>query len=94
MKKICNVEGCVHPVRAKGYCQKHYQNARRNGGKPVSTRPNVKSREPKVCSDKGCGNFVYAKGYCRMHYTRLLRNGTTDLKRHSSHGKTKGQGGK
>ena len=63
MEKICNVEGCVHPVRAKGYCQKHYQNARRNEGKPVSTRPNVKSREPKVCSDKGCGNFVYAKGY-------------------------------
>ena len=80
-EKNCSVEGCLHPVRAKGFCLKHYQNARRNNGKPVSTRPNVKSREPKMCSARGCDNFVYAKGYCRMHYTRQWRNGDIKLRR-------------
>lgn len=80
-EKICSVEGCLFPARAKGFCLKHYQNARRNNGKPVSGRPNSKSRQPKMCSAQGCDNFVYAKGYCRKHYNRQWRNGDIKLRR-------------
>lgn len=80
-EKTCSVEGCLFPARAKGFCLKHYQNARRNNGKPVSTSPNAKSREPKMCSAQGCDNFVYAKGYCRKHYNRQWRNGDIKLRR-------------
>lgn len=80
-EKTCSVEGCLFPARAKGFCLKHYQNARRNNGKPVSGRPNSKSRQPKMCSAQGCDNFVYAKGYCRKHYNRQWRNGDIKLRR-------------
>ena len=88
-EKICSVEGCLFPARAKGFCLKHYQNARRNNGKPVSGRPNSKARQPKMCSAQGCDNFVYAKGYCRMHYTRQWRNGDIKLRRGGGKPKTK-----
>ena len=80
-EKTCSVEECLFPARAKGFCLKHYQNARRNNGKPVSGRPNSKARQPKMCSAQGCDNFVCAKGYCRMHYTRQWRNGDIKLRR-------------
>lgn len=82
-EKICTVEGCTHPARAKGYCQKHYQNARRNDGKAISTRPNVKDRVPRTCQASDCDRFAYAKGYCRMHYERQRRNGDIELRRGS-----------
>lgn len=71
-EKICSVEGCLFPARAKGFCLKHYKNFNQNG-KPVSDRPNKNARQPKMCSAQGCDHFVYAKGYCRVHYMRQWR---------------------
>ena len=63
--KICSVEGCNGPHKAKGLCGKHYKRARVKGDLPDS----------KKCTVKGRNKFAYAKDLCVGHNTRLIRFG-------------------
>ena len=42
-EKICSVEGCGRPVRARGYCQTHYKQIRKLG----KVRPIKVKRPPR-----------------------------------------------
>lgn len=37
--RLCAVEGCTYPSRALGWCQGHYQRARKTGGDPLPAWP-------------------------------------------------------
>jgi hypothetical protein len=55
----CRVEKCKQPVRAKGYCRKHYAAWRR--GKIG------KKQRYNICSKEGCRKPAVAGGVCAEH---------------------------
>lgn len=65
MKKneTCKVENCNQPVKARGYCRKHYRKWRH--GEFGGTRY-------KTCTAEGCLKPRFAKGYCEDHYKSLF----------------------
>lgn len=69
--RICVVEGCVKPLRARGYCCAHWALWRKYG--TPAGRP---TRE--LCSVSGCDRPVRSKfaEHCETHYYRLRRTGT------------------
>ncbi|GAB2701737.1 hypothetical protein GCM10027018_21580 [Paenibacillus thermoaerophilus] len=64
--KVCQVEGCNKPVKAKQLCSAHHQRMLRNGH-PTASRPRVK-KEPKPCQWPKCERHAVAKGLCSKHY--------------------------
>ena len=76
-QSTCSVEGCDRPHRARGFCDTHYREARRNG-LPTLTRQDrfwsqVDRRGPAECwqwmghlTDRGYGTFG-ARGTVRPH---------------------------
>jgi HNH endonuclease len=62
MHKHCREEGCVKPIKARGWCSKHYQRWREYGD------PNPKPKPPRLCNRQGCEQIHYGKGLCRQHY--------------------------
>ena len=66
----CSVEGCDHPVRARGYCNAHYQQYRRTG------KITSETLRPYGARDKcRCGRIEYARGMCASHYQRWMKKG-------------------
>src|ERR1017187_818012 len=61
----CKQEGCEVPGYARGFCQKHYDIARKEGLFGA-----VK------CRIVGCNNIAHSKGLCGMHHLRVVKNGT------------------
>jgi hypothetical protein len=55
----CSVDKCKQPVRAKGYCRKHYI-AWRRGDMGNHHRYNI-------CSKEGCRKPAVAAGLCEEH---------------------------
>ena|SRR3989344_2186725 len=55
----CKAQKCKQPIRAKGYCGRHYKKWRR-GELP---KPRYKS-----CKEENCKKAMKAKGYCGAHY--------------------------
>jgi len=73
--KVCTVEGCPRPVKARGLCSTHHQRMLRNGS-PHIIRKKMK-KEPKQCQWVNCQGHSVSKGYCSRHYyvyrTSILR---------------------
>jgi len=69
----CQVEGCGNPVRARGWCSKHYQRWSRTGDplKNISER-GVKGSA--ICSVSNCGEPAISRGWCSLHYQRWRRH--------------------
>ncbi len=63
----CTKPACDNDVRARGYCDTHYQVARYSGefGGPE-------------CSAEGCAEAVRSRGLCANHYARALRGQSID----------------
>jgi hypothetical protein len=55
----CKIEGCGKPVRAKGYCPRHY--AKWRTGEYGKTRY-------KICKMEGCKKRRFQKAYCEDHF--------------------------
>ena len=55
----CSVAGCKQPVRAKGFCRKHFLGWRR--GKVG------KKHHYKICSKEGCRKPAVFNGRCEEH---------------------------
>src|SRR5688572_18435738 len=55
----CRAEGCKQPVRAKGYCRKHYMAWRRGA---VGDHHRYK-----ICSKEGCRQPRAKAGFCAEH---------------------------
>ena len=62
--KICIIEGCGKPVKARGYCSMHYMRLHRHKDLLIVRHPF------RACKVPDCGERHYAKGYCKKHYTR------------------------
>jgi hypothetical protein len=63
----CCVEKCKQPVRAKGYCRKHYMGWRR--GKIG------KKQRYNICSKEGCRKPALAGGVCAEHKKGAVAEG-------------------
>jgi len=74
VERTCSIEGCPKPVRARGWCTRHYYRWHRNGN-PLLTVRRVKGQFP--CSVVGCPNPADTRGWCHTHYARWKRHGTT-----------------
>lgn len=62
--KVCAIEGCDSPMRAKDLCKRH--RARQLAGKPMESP----RRSPVTCSASGCVKPSKSGGLCGMHYER------------------------
>jgi len=61
--RICQVEGCTNTVRARGFCNKHYERIRLSEGfNPLYA---------KICKIDDCNNKPIARGLCKKHYSRI-----------------------
>ena len=69
--KICSIDGCGKPVRARGWCANHYALWQRNG----APAKRAKSDRPTECAIDGCSKPMKGRGYCSAHYWRLLNYG-------------------
>jgi hypothetical protein len=64
-KKICSVDDCGKPHKAKGLCNTH--NARRLKGLSLETPLRTAAKQ---CSVTDCKRPFSLKGYCRVHWDR------------------------
>lgn len=76
---ICGVSSCDRRVKAKGYCNAHYQRFHATGSaspdKPIQ-KPVRVNHGP--CRIEGCEKPSHSRGLCGMHYFRLRKHGSTD----------------
>ncbi len=55
----CKAAKCKRPIRAKGYCERHYRKWRR-GELP---KPHYK-----ICKAENCRKPIVARGFCQTHF--------------------------
>lgn len=67
MENVCCFENCTEKHYGRGYCHKHYQQVKRDGG--FSGWP--------ICKSKNCENPVLCKNLCVKHYLRKKKHGDT-----------------
>jgi len=61
----CTAGDCMRPVRARGLCATHYQEARRTG--------TLKRMEtPRTCLVSWCPDPATSRGLCHAHYQKWL----------------------
>jgi len=58
-EESCKIEGCKHPLRAKGYCRVHYQAWRKDAYGKTRYKP---------CKMEGCSKRRSMKAYCEDHF--------------------------
>lgn len=69
----CKVEGCDRPVKARGWCTRHYMRWHATGDPgPVGLK---RRPDHAPCSADGCERENFANGYCGMHLYRVERYG-------------------
>lgn len=63
--RTCAVEGCGKPHRARGYCNTHYYQQKRDGAFSGG----------RSCSVDACERAAYCDDLCHLHYTRRFTSG-------------------
>ena len=72
---MCCIEGCLEKSVCRGYCRKHYDQAKSCGLLVVES---YQRNEGNECSHFGCNRPARIKGYCTKHYQRFRKTGTTE----------------
>ena len=67
----CKFKGCDKLIKARGYCDKHYQIERKSGRLKLKDSVNA----GKDCSVEGCPKGAKAAGLCIAHYERKKKYG-------------------
>lgn len=67
--RTCLIQDCENPVRARGWCNKHYIRWRTQGD------PETVFQNNEGCAVEGCERRHQAKGYCQKHYARWRLHG-------------------
>jgi hypothetical protein len=68
----CFIAGCDKKHSARGYCNRHYRQQRREG---------VLYDEAQKCKIDDCVRVVCARGLCQLHYERVRNTGNPHLKK-------------
>lgn len=74
--RICSIDGCGKPLRARGWCSMHWYRWRYNGDPNVVQ---VRTRSTAPCAAEGCEKVVWANGLCPKHLSRIKAHGSLDL---------------
>ncbi|RLB59790.1 MAG: hypothetical protein DRI34_00830 [Deltaproteobacteria bacterium] len=72
--KICSVEGCDKPARARGLCSRHYQRQRYSERRQAEGDKGPPRRGQGQCEVEGCQEVVYARQMCSKHFMQWVRN--------------------
>ena len=73
-ERICKVEGCGRPLKAKGLCSSHKY--RLDNGLPLDTPIRQYEMGERRCKILGCNQKRVRDGqYCPMHRARILKHG-------------------
>lgn len=93
MYKICQIESCKNNHKAKGLCNNHYEQRRRQNSSPCSLndcknkifRRKLCSKHygqkyiKKKCIVERCSIFTHSKDMCKKHYLRKYRHGDVSV---------------
>lgn len=71
--KMCQIDGCCKPRRARGWCVSHYERWLR-WGNPTASR-SISTGDGTCCSIDGCNAPVKARNLCGKHYVAWQRHG-------------------
>jgi predicted nucleic acid-binding Zn ribbon protein len=61
----CKHEDCIASGIKKGYCERHYRQARRRG---------LVGWDGTICAEEGCSRPAVSRKRCEPHYARLIRS--------------------
>lgn len=76
-QKLCTIDGCERPLRARGWCATHHQRWRVHGDPHQEPQ-----RLPPTCLAPDCDKLSKGR-YCEMHRARLRKTGTFDAPQRS-----------
>lgn len=82
--KICQVDGCDMPLKARGLCNKHYQRWWKTGDQSGVRPGRWDGYERPACSVDGCQRPSHANLLCSIHAPRARRHGSPLLGRRSN----------
>ena len=76
-KRTCSIDDCGRPVKARGWCNRHYRSWQRHGDPNARVAKGHPDGLPvgDTCVIDDCGAPVTARGWCDSHYRRWLRDG-------------------
>jgi spore maturation protein CgeB len=74
-ERMCSIEDCESPSRARGWCRKHWQRWYRHGD-PLAPNPRNRYLPGTACAVDRCDRQAQTRGWCHMHYGRWRKTGT------------------
>src|SRR4051794_28701536 len=80
-KSSCAWDGCNREAFAKGFCNRDYQRARKQGLLDVPAPRAPRRTQSERCSAEGCEGEAKVKGWCKPHYMRQYKHGDLDVQR-------------
>lgn len=69
-ERICTIDDCGRPLRARGWCATHWLRWRTHGDPLMTLYPGKD-----VCAVDGCTTRAKVREWCPTHYTRWQRHG-------------------
>lgn len=73
--KLCAVDKCDKPKRARGWCTKHYRRWKTTGDPEGNLFEIRKKDRPTICTIEECELPVLYMGFCSGHYRRWIMHG-------------------
>jgi len=64
--KVCCIEACEKPVKARNLCAMHHQRLMRHGD-PLIVKP-TRTKKVIACKWINCKREAVTRGYCDKHY--------------------------
>ncbi len=75
--RVCSVDLCTAPVKARDLCNRHYLRQRKHGDTAAILRAPNGAHGP-ACRVPECGAPHHAQGYCGKHAYRVRVHGSTE----------------